>query len=100
AAVIAFTDMIFPARTRRNSGRRVLLFRISDNSEAIKKKVIKCASGAVEFLFHRCFIVMAGRHQSGDRYHWEQGIPSSLEEVPALTLDSAKALFNHIAKML
>lgn len=100
SAIIAFTDMIYPARTRPNSGRRVLLFRISDNTETIKKKVIKCASGAVEWLFHRQYIVLAGRHQSGERYHWAQGIPSSMEDIPALSLDTLKALFNHIAKML
>lgn len=100
AAIIAFTDTIFPTRSRPNSGRRVLLFRISDNTEPIKKRVLKGSDGAVEWLFHRQYIVMAGRHQSGERYHWEQGIPTSLEDIPALSLDNVKALFNHIAKMM
>lgn len=100
ALVATRLDAFLPRRTRSNSGKRALFFRLIDPQELIKKKVISTESGKIEWLFHRQFVVMAGRHDSGVRYEWPEGIPSSLEQVPAITYDQLKDLYNFIATSL
>lgn len=84
--------MLMPLRTRQGTGKRLLMFRLQDGPERIKKDLVRIdgskaplkTSGLVEFLFHRQQFRVAGRHRSGGRLEWPDGIPTKLDQVPAV----------------
>lgn len=91
-AVEEIEDLIYkvlgvelPARLRNGSGRRMLVYRLAKMDGVLTKRTIKTASGAVEFLFDKQFIALAGRHHSGALQYWDGGIPTSLDEIPEIT---------------
>lgn len=93
ALITAFTGPL-PTRTRCNSPRRAMLYRISDPPEnGLSKKVLKIGeSGVIEMLFAKQQILVAGTHKSGVRYEWREGIPRSLDEIPSLTVAQLSTL--------
>lgn len=86
------TDMLgamLPARRRSGSPRRMLIYRLAPEHGVRTKRVVTLdnGTGAVEFLFDRQFMVLAGVHRSGKRQVWPDGIPATLDEVPLVTGD-------------
>lgn len=77
-------DERLPARMRHSVGRRMLIYRM--HTESVRQKqVIVTANGAVEFLFDRQFVVLAGVHHSGARHTWPDGLPATIDDVPEIT---------------
>jgi len=82
-----------PCRSRPNSGKRLLMYRLVDNPVLSKTKVRVTENGeVVEFLHQGQQFLVAGRHPSGVRYEWLNGIPKSLDEIPAITLTQLQDL--------
>lgn len=86
-AICDLLDITLPARTRPNSGSRALLYRLEPEERPRRKQVVTTGQGAVEFLFDKQFVALAGVHRSGARQEYPDGAPSQLEEVPLLTAD-------------
>lgn len=85
-----------PARTRPDTGRRLLLFRLDDPQETFHPKIVHhTPHGEIEWLFEGQFFVMAGTHSSGQRYTWPDGIPT-IDEIPAITEDDLAQLVRRI----
>lgn len=68
-----------PMRTRENSPKCLLLFRMSGG---FSKQVLTTEHGMIEFLASGQQCLIAGTHSSGARYEWMDGHPAS---IPALT---------------
>lgn len=97
AAIAEFFGEFLPQRRRHNSSRRMLIFRLTEPDRGRAKVVVQPeAGGAIEFLFDRSFFVMAGMHKSGNRQYWPDGIPTSLEEVPAISVDQLHELIRFL----
>jgi hypothetical protein len=75
-----------PARTRSNSGKCLLIFRMA---EPMTKVRIQTPCGVVELLGDRQQFLIAGTHKTGVRYEWEGGLP---DEIPALTPDEVEGV--------
>lgn len=86
-----------PTRRRYNSPRILMLFRAEEGNER-GKTVTKMAEGkgAVEYLFKKQFIALAGTHKSGNRMYFEGGIPTSLDQIPVLSCDDLEMLVEGI----
>lgn len=85
-------------RGREGSGRKMVLYRIDDAEETLRKKrVLKTPYGSVEFLFERQFALLAGRHYSGARMMWPLGFPADLEAVASIPGDEADQLARNLA---
>jgi len=67
-----------PTRVRENSGRFLQVFRVTGD---LASQVLPVEGGVVELLTQNQQFVVAGRHPSGARYHWEGGLPV---EIPCL----------------
>lgn len=67
-----------PARTRPNSSKQLLVFRLP--GEYYKRK-FKTKHGIVEFLATGQQFIAVGTHTSGVRYEWHEGLPSEIPEV-------------------
>lgn len=98
--VYAFMGVQLPLRSRPNSGKRLLVYRLTGKPEGhqMVKTVVRTPHGNIEFLHERQQFVAAGTHTSGVRYEWPYGIPASLDEVPELTFDELIALHNWLAR--
>lgn len=72
-----------PLRTRANSGKRALLYRLVDQ-QAISKYILHIDKnrGVIEFLGDKQHLCVAGGHPDGGRYLWPDGIPSQLSQIP------------------
>lgn len=69
-----------PCRWRENSGKFLLLFRMSGEHP---KRVLRTDHGAIEFLGNGQQFVAVGQHPSGVPYQWVEGkLPS---QIPTLT---------------
>lgn len=79
------TDL--PLRTRADSGKRTLLYRIADAKEPLRKWIVPTPHGPIEFLFDGQQTVVAGRHPQGARYEWPNGFPTSAD-IPAFDLST------------
>ena len=80
-----------PCRTRSDSGKRTLLYRISDAPGPLRKWAIPTNLGPIEFLFDKQQTVIAGRHPEGQRYEWLDGFPTTAD-VPVLEMDRVVGL--------
>lgn len=73
---------VLPLRTRQESPRMAMLFRTTDT---VGKRWLQITpSSRFEILMRRQFVVLAGRHKSGQRIEWPGGIPASLDEIPVI----------------
>lgn len=79
-----FFDDLLPERRRAGSGHIMALYRLAGAEAVRRKHVVRTEYGAIEFLFDRQFLVLAGVHHSGTRQQWPDGIPSSLEDIPSI----------------
>lgn len=73
-----------PARMRSGTGSRMLIYRLNEPGVVRRKRVIKTAHGAIEFLFDKQFMALAGVHHSGSRLTWPDGLPTSEDDVPRI----------------
>lgn len=83
-----------PVRRRGDGPRWAALLRESGTAEAVGKRIVRLAGGAVELLGAGNHLAVAGTHPSGQRYRWERRteggsapcLPEALE-VPCGTVD-------------
>lgn len=86
---LGMAGLSMPVRTRSNSGKRLLIYRLADVPEGglTKTKVRVNGKGEViEFLHDGQQFLVAGMHPTGVRYEWPDGIPTSIEDVPVIEL--------------
>jgi hypothetical protein len=81
-----------PTRLRENSGRFLQVFRVSGD---LASQVLPVAGGVIELLTQNQQFVVAGRHPSGARYHWEGGLPV---EIPRLDESEFERLWADLAE--
>lgn len=83
---LGFSGSLMPARTRANSGKHTMLYRIEDETEKLKKFAVSLegVGNQVEFLFDQQQTYVAGMHKSGVRYEWLDGIPT-YDAIPTFT---------------
>jgi hypothetical protein len=67
-----------PKRTRSNSGKFLLAFRMPGE---YRKRVIHTEHGNIEFLAGGQQFIAAGTHTSGVPYEWEGGLPDTIPDV-------------------
>lgn len=97
-AICDLLGTTLPARMRAGSGRRMLVYRLAPGDTGVRiKRVIKTAAGAVEFLFDKQYMALAGVHHSGARQQWPDGIPASLDDVPEITPAQLDELLDMLA---
>jgi len=105
---LGIPGLLAPVRKRANSGKRAMLFRITDPPEGglAKHRLDVLPSiepdllndgGCIEFLFDAQFTALAGTHASGARYEWEDGILPTKDNVPAITMAELRALVKELA---
>jgi len=88
---IGFGGML-PARTRPNSGKFLLAFRLDGER---RKRRMKVEGGIIEFLGDGQQFIAVGTHPSGVRYEWAGGLP---DEFPVLTIEQFDALWSALAE--
>jgi hypothetical protein len=88
-----------PVRTRANSGKRALLYRLIDE-QAISKYFLHVDKnkGIIEFLGDKQHICVAGGHPEGGRYLWPDGIPTKLSDIPAVEFAQILELTRKLAE--
>lgn len=91
-AICDLLDITLPARRRHGSGSRVLLYRLEAEGRVRTKQVVNTGGGAVEFLFDKQFVALAGVHRTGNRQTYPDGAPACLTDVPLLTTDQLEAV--------
>lgn len=79
-----------PCRSRSNSGKLLLAFRMAGT---FPKQRIKTDSGVIEFLANGQQFVAVGTHPSGVRYEWD-GLDFG---IPSLTADEFAAIWQGLA---
>lgn len=98
---LGIDGMLLPLRMRAGTGKRAMLFRLSDGPDTIRKQVVRSpGNGMVEFLFHKQQLRVAGRHRDGQRLEWPEGIPRSLTDIPAIKMSELQDLIRALAHEL
>lgn len=104
-AHLGINGMLLPLRDREGTGKRALLYRMAEGRVAAYQRVNVRPTvetlddgGVIEFLADTKQFVVAGMHQSGQRYRWPDGIPGSLNEIPALEEEEIIALYHALHK--
>lgn len=92
-AICDLLDITLPARRRAGSGSRVLLYRLESEERVRQKQVVTTAKGAVEFLFDKQFVALAGVHRTGKRQVYPDGAPASLEDLPLITTEQLESIY-------
>jgi len=82
-----------PMRKRSNSGKCLLVFKMSGD---FAKRVIKTPDGIIEFLATGQQFIAVGTHTSGVRYEWPGGLPTS---IPTLTEAGFEGLWAGLASV-
>lgn len=85
-----FPNGNFPTRSRANSGKTLLAFRVAGD---FPKRKIKVNGGIIEFLANGQQFVAFGTHPSGTRYEW-----NSFDDFITLSRAEAEALWGAIVK--
>lgn len=94
-----FLGVTLPCRYRKDSGKRLLMYRL-EHPEIINKRVLPVRRkhndeqgdyrGIVEFLFDKQFFMVFGRHPDGAFYRWN----GELEDAPVLELEDIADLYD------
>lgn len=87
-----FLLQALPCRYRNGSPKFLLAFSLPDD---YAKRTIKTDHGIIEFLATGQQFVAAGRHPSGERYTWRDGLP---EDIPALSPDQFEKLWARLVE--
>ena len=97
--------MLMPLRDREGTGKRALMYRVADAQPNPYNRVVlrgygehDRSGGAIEFLADTKQFVVAGQHESGQRYRWPEGIPTSLESIPVFEQEEIIALYHALQK--
>ena len=97
--------MLMPLRDREGIGKRALLYREADAQPRAYNRVVlrgygeyDRSGGAIEFLSDTKQFVVAGRHESGQRYRWPEGIPTSLDAIPVFENTEIEELYHALQK--
>lgn len=97
--------MLMPLRDREGTGKRALIYRLADAELSAYNRVtlrehgqFGQSAGAIEFLADTKQFVVAGRHESGQRYRWPEGIPSSLDLIPVFEKEQLSDLYHALWK--
>jgi hypothetical protein len=78
-----------PERSRSNSNKRLLMFRMEEPCKKRKIKLDESPRGpAIELLADGQQFVACGTHSSGSRYQWSPELPSSIPTITLAQLDS------------
>lgn len=83
AGVRCFAEPL-PVRTRANSGKCLLAFRLEGE---YRKRIIRTQTGIIEFLANGQQFIAAGTHPSGVRYEWTEGLPSDFPIIEPETFE-------------
>lgn len=73
--------VVLPKRSRSNSGKMLLAFRLD---EPMTKRVIPCEGGIIEFLGDGQQFIASGQHTSGVRYEWDGGAQAP-DQIPTIS---------------
>lgn len=91
---------VMPLRDREGTGKRAMLYRIAEGKGKILHRVsipalneAKDDGGVVEFLSELQQFVVAGEHESGQRYRWPEGIPKSISAIPVFDEEEIVKLY-------
>ncbi len=84
----ALPGVVFPMRSRNNSAKCLLVFKLEGD---LSKRVLRTSKGMVELLATGQHFVACGTHPSGARYEWQGGLPAS---VPTLILGELEGLWD------
>ena len=91
---------MMPLRDREGTGKRAMLYRVADGKGKILHRVsipalneAKDDGGVVEFLSELQQFVVAGEHESGQRYRWPEGIPSDINAIPVFDEEDIVKLY-------
>jgi hypothetical protein len=80
---------VLPTRTRENSNKRLLMFRMEGSCKKRKIKLDDAPRGpAIELLADGQQFIACGTHSSGSRYQWNPELPSSIPTITPAQLDS------------
>jgi hypothetical protein len=78
-----------PARSRENSSKQLLVFRMEESCKKRKLKLDDEPRGpAIELLADGQHFVACGTHSSGSRYRWLPELPSTIPTITLAQLDS------------
>jgi hypothetical protein len=93
---LGVAGLSLPVRTRPNSGKRLLMYRLADApTEGLKVNRIVVNEGGqrVEFLHDSQYFIVAGMHPSLVRYEWLDGLPRALSDIPVIECTDLQALY-------
>lgn len=82
---------LLPKRTRSNSGKCLLAFRMPGTFSKAAFKTSATDNSKIEFLADGQQFVAVGTHPSGARYEWEGGLPA---EIPTLSAEEFTQLWD------
>lgn len=85
----------FQPRTRPGVGRRMLLWRPVEPKN-MAKTIVETEHGAVEFLYNKNFMVLAGRHKSGYRYQYPKGMPQTYTDLPEVDYSKMEEVISEL----
>lgn len=91
-----YMDADLPYRSRTNSPRKMLVYRLKDPEKGRSKIVVPMPEGTkgqVEFLFDKSFFVACGRHHTGALQTWTD-LPERYEDLPVLDNDRIEDMIN------
>ena len=98
---LGLNGLMMPLRDRKGTGKRALLYRLPDAAiSEYQRVVVRPLSdtdhdgGVIEFLADTKQFVVAGMHQSGERYRWPEGIPASIEDIPVFEEEEIVGLYH------
>lgn len=83
---------VLPNRTRNDSAKCLLAFTLPGT---FTKRILKTATGAIEFLATGQQFIAAGTHPKGARYEWVEGTPYDFPEVSVDAFEACWAELMH-----
>ena len=83
-------EIQLPTRSRQNSGKCLLAFRLEG---IFPKRVMHVDGGMIEFLGNGQQFIAVGTHPSGARYEWSGGLP---REIPTITPQQFEELWSSL----
>jgi predicted P-loop ATPase len=84
-----------PVRSRSNSGKFLLAFRIAGEHA---KRILQVNGGIIEFLANGQQFVAAGTHTSGFKYNWEHDYFNVHKNFPELTIEQFELLWETLVE--
>lgn len=98
---LGMAGLAMPLRSRPNSGKRLLMYRLIDAPEGRLKKTtarVNEKGEIVEFLHQSQQFLVAGAHPTGVRYEMPGGIPASIDDIPLIEMSDLVDLHHALNK--